>query len=239
MRKLIVNRKEIPVVHRYNPFLRTMNLRVNSYGQIVIITNYYDEYGEPDLFILKNVSFIQKELDRLKASTLPTFKNESHLWLLGKKYIVYRSKRIQHIVMKENGIAIPKKYRPREIGQYLRGILYKVLEPLFSEYRRKYNFESIEMKIVSTHDYWGMCSKQKRKQGIYFNLALVFLPIEIIEYVIVHELCHLKQMNHSKLFWQEVETIMPDAKRRKRMLKAYSLDWYLERLDIHGREYKR
>ncbi|MDE7214203.1 MAG: M48 family metallopeptidase, partial [Anaeroplasmataceae bacterium] len=97
-------------------------------------------------------------------------------------------------------------------------------------------FEKLKMKVVNTYDYWGECCLEKYNKCISFNTCLAFLPIEYTEYVIVHELCHLRQMNHSKLFWEEVLKIMPDAKKRRKMLRAYSAAWYLERLGVKGKE---
>jgi len=47
----------------------------------------------------------------------------------------------------------------------------------------------------------------------------MLMPPEIIDYVVVHELCHRREMNHSPLFWREVERVMPDYKRRRKWLK--------------------
>jgi hypothetical protein len=54
---------------------------------------------------------------------------------------------------------------------------------------------------------WGSCSSKK---NLNFNYRLAYLPKHICDYVIVHELCHLKQMNHGPLFWQEVEKVIPN-----------------------------
>lgn len=71
---------------------------------------------------------------------------------------------------------------------------------------------------------WGSCSS---KGNINLNWRLLFAPERIIEYVIVHELCHLKQMNHSASFWHEVEKILPDYRERRQWLKEHSreLQW--------------
>lgn len=63
---------------------------------------------------------------------------------------------------------------------------------------------------------WGSCSGQG---NLNFNWKLILMPPEILDYVVVHELAHRKQMNHSKLFWAEVERILPDYERRRRWLK--------------------
>ena len=62
---------------------------------------------------------------------------------------------------------------------------------------------------------WGSCSS---KGNLNFDCLLMLMPDKVLDYVVVHELCHLKQMNHSKKFWKEVERYMPDYKNYKKWL---------------------
>ena len=64
---------------------------------------------------------------------------------------------------------------------------------------------------------WGSCSGKK---NLNFNCLLMLTDEKIIDYVVVHELCHLKEMNHSKDFWAEVERVLPDYKASRAWLKA-------------------
>jgi len=63
---------------------------------------------------------------------------------------------------------------------------------------------------------WGSCSAEG---NLNFNYKIVLLPPELADYVIVHELCHLREMNHSKAFWDLVAETIPDHKERRRLLK--------------------
>ncbi|MDO5156863.1 MAG: SprT family zinc-dependent metalloprotease [Eubacteriales bacterium] len=63
---------------------------------------------------------------------------------------------------------------------------------------------------------WGSCSG---KGNLNFNCLLMLAPTEVIDYVVVHELCHRIEMNHSKAFWSEVERVLPDYKSAKKWLK--------------------
>ena len=63
---------------------------------------------------------------------------------------------------------------------------------------------------------WGSCSG---KGNLNFNCLLMLAPPEVLDYVVVHELCHRKEMNHSERFWREVENILPDYRERKKWLK--------------------
>ncbi|MCR5830139.1 MAG: M48 family metallopeptidase [Lachnospiraceae bacterium] len=64
---------------------------------------------------------------------------------------------------------------------------------------------------------WGSCSA---KGNLNFNCLLMLKTSELIDYVVVHELCHRKHMNHSKAFWDEVGKVMPDYRERRKRLKS-------------------
>lgn len=59
---------------------------------------------------------------------------------------------------------------------------------------------------------WGSCSQTG---NLNFNFRLILAPSEVLDYVVVHELCHRRQMNHSTQFWQEVAQVLPDYRERK------------------------
>ncbi len=67
---------------------------------------------------------------------------------------------------------------------------------------------------------WGSCSSSG---NLNFNCMLMATSPELIDYVVVHELCHRKQMNHSPLFWKEVEEILPDYRNLRSRLREYRL----------------
>ncbi len=63
---------------------------------------------------------------------------------------------------------------------------------------------------------WGSCSS---RGNLNFNCLLMLVPAEVMDYVVVHELCHRKHMNHSQQFWAEVEKLIPDYKAHRQWLK--------------------
>ena len=65
---------------------------------------------------------------------------------------------------------------------------------------------------------WGSCSS---KGNLNFNCLLMLVPPEVMDYVVVHELCHRKEMNHSSRFWTEVAAVLPDYGARKQWLREH------------------
>lgn len=65
---------------------------------------------------------------------------------------------------------------------------------------------------------WGSCSS---KGNLNFNCLLMLMPPEVLDYVVVHELCHRKEMNHSPQFWAEVRKVLPDYEKQKLWLKEH------------------
>lgn len=96
-----------------------------------------------------------------------------------------------------------KAYLPRRLG-YL---------------AEHYGFAFREIRFSNAKGRWGSCSS---RGVISLNVALMRLPMEYVDYVLLHELSHTRHLNHSAAFWAEVERCYPDYKRARRQLKTYS-----------------
>ena len=83
----------------------------------------------------------------------------------------------------------------------------------------KYKFNGIYIKNQKTR--WGSCSK---KRNLNFNFKIALLPSNLRDYIIVHELCHLKEFNHSKRFWNLVDKAIPNHKKITNDLKLEGLN---------------
>lgn len=93
------------------------------------------------------------------------------------------------------------------------------------------NYTSITVRDQKSR--WGSCSS---RGTLSFNYRLIFAPPRVLDYVVVHELCHLTHMNHSKDFWSMVASVMPDYKIYKKWLREHGHELtpeaYLQKLGI-------
>ena len=81
-----------------------------------------------------------------------------------------------------------------------------------------YNFKINSISIKNQKTRWGSCSS---KGNLSFNYKILFLPVHLADYIIVHELCHLKEMNHSHRFWSLVAEKIGDHKIRRKEIHLY------------------
>jgi predicted metal-dependent hydrolase len=85
-------------------------------------------------------------------------------------------------------------------------------------YQQQLRVKPKSVEVVESLNKWGSCNSDKK---ITLNYRLSMAPLPIIDYVIVHELCHLLHMNHDRSFWRLVGSIFPDYKKRQEFLDLY------------------
>lgn len=85
-----------------------------------------------------------------------------------------------------------------------------------AHYNRAYGFVHGRIFIKNHKSRWGSCSQ---KGNLNFNYKIALLPLELADYIVVHELCHLEEFNHSPEFWRLVERAIPDHQERRRALR--------------------
>lgn len=93
----------------------------------------------------------------------------------------------------------------------------KEVPPRVAAFARRMQVTYGRITIRNQTGRWGSCSSTG---NLNFNCLLMLAPAEVLDYVIVHELCHRRQMNHSPAFWQEVANVLPDYKRVEGWLKG-------------------
>ncbi|HVV15035.1 MAG TPA: M48 family metallopeptidase [Candidatus Paceibacterota bacterium] len=114
-----------------------------------------------------------------------------------------------------------RRRRPASAASSRKFQLYKeearaLVHALIARLNAHYDYAVRRVFIKNSRSRWGSCSEHG---NLNFNYRLLFLPPRLAEYVVTHELCHLKEMNHSPAFWALVEETIPDYKKARKALR--------------------
>ncbi|MDW7670447.1 MAG: SprT family zinc-dependent metalloprotease [Bacillota bacterium] len=111
--------------------------------------------------------------------------------------------------------ALENWYRERALDEINQRVA--AFQPLFQ-------VQPTAVKVKTQQKRWGSCTS---RGNLLFNWKLIMAPGSLLDYVVVHEMCHLVHLNHSKAFWQLVEKVMPDYQKRRQALRDQGIkfDW--------------
>lgn len=186
----------------------------------------------PDSYVRE---FIQSKADwiiqKRKEVALQQSKKRAHTYqsgdifgYLGEEYVLTLAaagrKRIEVVQEERKIILHTTSFEAKAVEKYLKE-WYKKQATDYIEERVKYYKQIIPGKVASVlmenrKGRWGSCNSHGE---LTFNWRLMMAPPEIIDYVVVHELCHLRHMDHSKEFWNAVGSVLPDYKNKIKWLK--------------------
>ena len=204
---------------------KTLTMSVNDTWKLIIKAPFFITKKTIENFIKKNKTWIEKRKNTILEKR-KKFRKWEKFMFFWKKYELIINDNPKKIKFDWMNFYLNSKYKNKISEIFIefykkeaKKYIYKRLDKISLKYSIKYNF----LKITSAKTRWGSCTNKK---NINFSYRLIMAPIKTIDYVIVHELAHLKQMNHSKKFWSEVETMMKwlyswDYKIHKNWLKKY------------------
>ena len=190
-----INQRLVTVQLEKKRNIKHVYLRVLNPNLIQIKTNiYYTLYDAKNL-IEKKIDWISSSILKLEKKSV----NEDEFLYLGvrKKLEDFKIKNLDSFYKKE---------------------ILKYLPDLVDIYSKKMNLFPTSIKYRKNKRTWGSCNY---KNGLNFNILLMKFPIELMEYVVIHELAHIKHKNHSKRFWDLVQEFCPDYKQREKIFKSF------------------
>jgi len=141
----------------------------------------------------------------MSINKLEYFIQQKANWILRKIKLAQKRK---------PSILLPKSSRREYLA--VKGQALKLAKQKIEEFNAIYNFRHQKISIRNQKSRWGSCS---RKGNLNFNYRIVHLPEKYLDYIIVHELCHLEQFNHSKNFWELVGQAIPNYKEIRKEIR--------------------
>ena len=212
---------------------KTVSIQVNPHG-IKVRSSYWLTKYEIKQFLLKNELWIKQKVNEQKSkikTKLDLIDNQEML-LGGKRFILKVTSDIipkpkienNHLYLSNHADIVKIFGTPRkQIHIIVKEYAYNLLLEKTKSFSLIMSVNPISIKIKDYRSRWGSCSF---KGDISYNWKIIFAPIEVIEYLIIHELSHLIFFNHSKEFWLKVEEFQPNFKNYRKWLKnnSYKLD---------------
>jgi hypothetical protein len=225
--------KNILIKHKRRARQKNINLYVKESGDVLVTSNLRVSQSSIQLFLKEKENWIVSKVKetKKKQSRLPKFlfQNGDVFYYLGQpifwfddfsenKSISFQMdgvhlicKRPIHLVNRENCLVTHQALR-----SYYKASAANQLRSRYLYWTDKMDAGESSLAINEVKSCWGSCNSKKT---ISLNWKLIVAPIDVIDYVIIHELAHLTYMNHSKVFWQKVDAYCRDRKSKANWLK--------------------
>ncbi|KST65075.1 M48 family metallopeptidase [Mastigocoleus testarum] len=170
--------------------------------------------------------WIDKKLKNWENKVLekntPYHNTTNQIWFKGSEFQLRNDSKVNNYLIQNNNKTILFNDDFFELDRFYQEELSTHIKPKITLFSHKLQVAINTVRIKKLKSRWGSCSSKK---NLNFNLSLIKTPTFIIDYVIAHEVSHLKEMNHSPAFWEVVESIYPKCKEAKIWLKKNGRYW--------------
>ena len=221
---------------------RTVALSVRNNNDVILMTPTGISAAELQRFALHKSAWILGKLKKFELEQPRSEPSQESAHYMGRKYSLKMGK---SPLLRNGGfceihentlhIYVPTNLSPKNEKSAARQVLAcwyqkmaaEVFEARAKIYAAKLGVQYKSIKLMDPKTRWGSCDKHGK---LMFSWRTIMLPLVLIDYLIVHELCHLVHFNHSKAYWHLVETILPDYKYRRKALRQSEILTHLRTL---------
>jgi predicted metal-dependent hydrolase len=214
---------------------RSIGLRIGKQGLVVSIPNRLS-MRELERILHQKLHWIHEKLQARATTTTPgvSWQDMTSLWFTGQTIELQIQKDVRNRKVSFTGHALQLRMTdPQDADAIRHKVIQWYKQQALADFQRrtsllvqKLGLHTPPIYLSNAQSRWGSCNS---KGEIRLNWRLIQAPPHIIRYVIVHELAHLKEMNHSSRFWAIVASLDPDYKQAETDLKAWSNE--LHRVD--------
>ncbi len=206
---------------------KTLSISVDAYGRLIVRAPQRMTKERIFAFLREKQRWIETQRAKRKGAgvRLPSENLEGYTFsLLGKPTTVslIAGKKVGYDAEKDL-LYLPDEKSVARLQKWLKENAKRIFTAVTKAWAQRMGVEYTSVGVSSAKTRWGSCSANN---ALRYTYRLLYCPRELIDYVAVHELAHIRHKNHSKAFWQEVEIYLPDWKERRKQLKACG--WYME-----------
>lgn len=234
---------------------KRMSLTLEPSGRMRVSTTAKTPPEEIKKFLLGNMNWIEKQAAKLEKlrEKFPkkTFKDGEKFLFLGKPHVLrFKKGEASRIHFRQTEKEFICEIPPDIWNEFKPEAEHPEMNVLFQKFYEKVGREVLEQRVAEVSEMmklkptsvvyrsqktrWGSCNS---KGQLSLNWRLSFAPVEVIDYVVAHELAHLKHFDHSPKFWALVEKHIPNYKKPQRWLKShqYEADFLGGTSELHDR----
>lgn len=208
-------------IHKKHSRSRSITIRLNEHGEVVVTTPRWT----PKFFIERTIEKSKEWIEKQRAALEQEKKKISSngVLYLGEEYQVRIDDKINEVILRGNEILIhpveeTKQSLHRALLRWYKAQAEIILHTLAIDTAKEMKISFVSLVVRDQKSRWGSCSATKH---LNFSWRLIMAPIEVIRYVVVHELAHIQHMNHSLSFWREVELYDPAYTSHRLWLKKH------------------
>jgi predicted metal-dependent hydrolase len=216
---------------RYSPNRRTLQIAVKAPGEVVITAPAGQSERALLAFANSKAGWIARKLEQVRTRTacqpVADLAEGGELSFLGQPYrLAFNADerlRTPEInldtaagLIRYRGKTQDPEYLRRGLTLWYRSQAAALVAERAALHARRLGVVPLSVRVKEQKRRWGSCTAAG---NVLINWRCVLAPLPILDYVVLHELCHLKQLNHSARFWSEVKATMPDYAARRRWLK--------------------
>ena len=203
---------------------KTLSVSVNSLGKVTVRAPMRATQEQIERFVATHAQWIEKKKSVAKASGVQLPENGLagyKLLLLGDSYELRLYAQTRVALDGENKILyLPEKNAEKRLIAWLKDNALRICTQAVEKQAERMGVCPASVSVTSARSFWGICTA---KNELRFSYRLLYVPKEVFEYVIVHELAHIRYKNHSRSFWNEVAKYQPNWKEKRAYLKAHAL----------------
>jgi predicted metal-dependent hydrolase len=204
---------------------KSFGLEITPDGQLIVRAPKSASDAQIQAVIAQKAAWIAKARARLAAQypdlTPKTFSPSETFWYLGEQYPLRLVDRQRPLLDLDGAFHLARHAHSQAKQVFIawyREETRHITQELIADYAKRFNLKVNGVRITSARTRWGSCSG---KGNLNFTYRLCMAPLEVIEYVVVHELAHLKVPNHSRAFWAEVANMYPSYQKQRAWLKQH------------------
>lgn len=213
---------EIPIEKVIRSHRRTIALEVTPQATLIVRAPRRVPAAYINEMIREKSAWILRKMEEMRQRPeMPVHEyTEGELfYFLGRVYPLYIVDDGSAMIGRTDRLCVPRALLPdirRQIRRWYMAEAQTEIHARCMYFSMMTGYSPTSLRITDARQRWGSCT---HKGGLNFSWRLVQAPLEIVDYVIVHELVHLRQHDHSKMFWSKVRELMPDYERRRRWLR--------------------